>query len=481
MDICVYRKRYYSRMAAVLMSLLMIMLLTACTTNRMKVVPADVEYKFVDATEFRGALKMIDDGFEANVFNLRLEPANVPEGWDTLFSFVHASDVQIRDFGIKYQGEKQSAFLKKFAGGTQRIAMLDQNDEFPYLALVGAINNMTEPPRFLLHTGDSIDSGTIGELLVFVAISNHLEIPWFNAVGNHDILLFGNFTQNSLEIENPRGSGVLLVESRRNYISLHGFNELYTNERDRMQYHTPTEIFLNDKASRSFRHGFDKVSHSVTIPEEDIPNTSYYSVKIHHEDPEIRLIVLDTTVPDEQIPKVGKVEIPGIGASGTIGEDQFSWLESELNNANRNGEWVIIAGHHPLFDSTGKSSLGASIAGDTNTPLVKFLKNQRRVVAFLGGHTHTAYINEHSTSFGKFAEVIAPSLHEYPQLALMLTVLFNSDQGKLALLIQPVKGEVSGPLSDNLERACEGGKKEAKTNEDCWQTGKDVNRFIPLR
>jgi hypothetical protein len=51
-----------------------------------------------------------------------------------------------------------------------------------------------DAPKFVVLTGDSIDSGVVGELLRIHTLIDRLKIPFFELLGNHDVLVFGNLT-----------------------------------------------------------------------------------------------------------------------------------------------------------------------------------------------------------------------------------------------------------------------------------------------
>lgn len=432
-----------------------------------------LEYGFRTDKSVEAYINELHNTFKSNNFRLIYGKSTVPDDCTPLFSFIHVSDVQLRDHKIIYFGKTRSNIADKFAGGTQRDT-LDMYDEIPYIALIGAINQAERKPRFLLHTGDAIDAGTIGELISFISISNFLKIPWFNVVGNHDVFLFGNFTESWLKIINPRGPGVLAVQSRDYFIKFHGENDFNMHIPDHMRSHHETATFL----SPSYRHGFDLSTRDTIINPKNQSGTSHYSVMLN-KNPPIRLLVLDTNVPDEMIPQLGKKQVPGIGSTGVITKREFEWLENELNEANLKNEFVFVAGHHPLSDEKKKKILKGNIAGISNKPLLDYLRNNPRVLAYFGGHTHYPYINV----YGSFAEVIAPSLHEFPQTALSVTLLRQNN--RYVLSICPVRGEVinDGDLKTRLEKSFYFTRKDQKKEgEEHWKDNDpNVHRFIQLK
>ncbi len=77
-------------------------------------------------------------------------------------------------------------------------------------------------------------------------------------------------------------------------------------------------------------------------------------------------------------------------------EKQDAWLEATMKSAASIGSRIFIVGHHPLFLQNLEEDNGYY-----NLPYVKrkqliTLFEKYGVVAVLGGHTHTLYINEYN-------------------------------------------------------------------------------------
>ncbi len=45
-------------------------------------------------------------------------------------------------------------------------------------------------PLAMIHTGDSADTGLQSEFDTFITYTNKLLVPWYQAIGNHDVLAF---------------------------------------------------------------------------------------------------------------------------------------------------------------------------------------------------------------------------------------------------------------------------------------------------
>jgi 3',5'-cyclic AMP phosphodiesterase CpdA len=133
--------------------------------------------------------------------------------WPTAaMSFLHFSDVQIREPEAKLGGTSVSSTLDPLVPSFERDHDQELYSSFVYSAIVDTVNaelgayREIEPglsgddparaarlaPQFMIHTGDAVDAGLQSEFDQFQVHTDRLDLPWYQVVGNHDALAFGN-------------------------------------------------------------------------------------------------------------------------------------------------------------------------------------------------------------------------------------------------------------------------------------------------
>ncbi len=148
----------------------------------------------------------VDDGRATTIAqpaHLRLRPLPRPEA---IASFIHVSDGQIREPEAKLGGEAVSRRLDPLVQSFEHDYEQELYSGFVFSAIVDTINAEAERlhdlretgnrdeamPTAVIHTGDAVDAGLLSEFEDFRERSDALTIPWYQAVGNHDLLAFGN-------------------------------------------------------------------------------------------------------------------------------------------------------------------------------------------------------------------------------------------------------------------------------------------------
>ncbi len=264
------------------------------------------------------------------------------------------------------------------------------------------------------------------------------DIPWYYVAGNHDGLMLGNFpiTDSDLNLfgKKIRGGTRAFFDNigtgSTNWIgydpSILGFlQHLLTPE----SFHIPEdpdrrvvdpkqiaqEMFNSSSAPHG--HGMQNV----------IDQRGSLDHKLHYtfESPNglIKHIALDTNMP--------------IGPEGWLDLYDLSWLESELQAAQDNGQLVIVSSHHKPRDIILNGAL-----------LVKTLNQYPNVIAHLVAHSHINNIRprpgddaEHS-----YWEIESGSMVNWPQQFRILDIQIDKQSGTGIIKSTMLNHQADSPL-----------------------------------
>lgn len=363
-------------------------------------------------------------------------PDQICNDLQPLLTFVHTSDAQLTEDQVALDGPHRAGVYDGLTGANHRDPELERYDFAVFLATMLSVNSLGErkdgtyapasyapcppplPPSFVLHTGNAIDAGMSSELFEFLAVVRQLDVPFFNAVGNHDNLFFGTFPKGAM-----RGADALLpfvpLGDTDRFLRAHSagrapddFSIPHSPEADHpetRQGHplppalgTPPAPYFGSDYS-----GFDLFCPTATAtakeqekvrsahlgsPSFPVPTGNlctdahgYYGEDFllpkvpGRPDRKVRLLVLNTA---EVGPKTLDQALDRHGR-GTMRDEQYLWLGRELAG-NRDRETLfIVAGHHDL----------AGFFEGQDGRLRRILLAEPRVTAYLSGHTHTDAIH----------------------------------------------------------------------------------------
>ncbi|HHT9118933.1 MAG TPA: metallophosphoesterase [Candidatus Hypogeohydataceae bacterium YC41] len=362
-------------------------------------------------------------------------------------SFIHLSDVQLHDERVYMFSKELTSFFDKFVQSFKHKPGMVLYDHSYYLTFIGTIDLLCErlqqegklEPSFMIHTGDAIDMGVVSELFEFIFITNHLTIPWFNVLGNHDYPVYGNINSKEIGVIRP-DMGFQTVNSRYNFINMHGKGY----DVDKSVYFSPDNAphGVTSGAKWSVYNGFDFmkgvpkefVGEREEKPCENCPGYYYFVALDPNKNSEklgILCVVLDTTTKNFKfaegtVYRDEEVEPPDEGKR----LEQINWLQGILEDRSQRDKekWmVLVFGHHPLD----------AFSDDSNKELEKRLLNPRyNVVAYFCGHTHKHEVQvkyhenpENPKTFG-FWEIITDSVFEYPKRGSLVTINYHTEEGK---------------------------------------------------
>jgi len=430
----------------------------------------------------------------------------------SLWSFVHISDVQLKEHRVTMEGALSTAAYDGLTNGALRHPLLERHDDAVLLATVLGINSLEDtswmsaafddhppaPPRFVLHTGDAVDVGLFSELTQFLAAMDELKLPLYNALGNHDALFFGTFP-----FEHMKGTNVLLpyvpIYDTDRFMRFHStagaevdISVPYLKPRGP---HTPTQSgvafaksaldnhkFKGRDGAQSNFHGFDLSCYGGIVGDTEggglCPEArGYYSFDVDLPDRDhckrrLRFVVLNTT---EVVPETVNQGFYRL-AKGNIQPEQLRWLDHELTRGAADGAaiYTIVAGHHPLFEL---------LHDDQRDRLKTILTTRPRVLAYLNGHTHQDAATEHRRPDGSsFWELTAGSTLVYPQMSRLVEVMEEDVSHRLWLRVATFRQQLGDHVDDlepdsrcaQLARRAKLGRQGAKLDNDKDREPEDV-------
>lgn len=374
-----------------------------------------------------------------------------------MFSFIHVSDIQIRDGDVHLENRDTSHRLDWLIQSFEYDPDLEYYNPYVVQALFATINGYVaqlrsrgapagDIPSLVIHTGDAIDSGVTSELAQFHHLVHELHIPFFDVLGNHDMLSFGNLIPlaagdpddvRCTSASAAAGDEVGLIQKHPyllpNKLCLHaqitcpsclpGEAALVARPdhpgsvasfvgglQDRSNQPVPTlattmpgqvcgnpgePIVWQSPGTRN--HGFDLEN-----------NTGYYAfampVTTNHITRNLWFIAMDT---NDLPPATG-------GSSGAIGPTQQAWLDKILACVQPS-DLVLVFGHHNLANIRSPAFERALVTHKAN------------VIAYLYGHEHVQGICRDrdagprtATACRNFWEIETGSIIEFPQEARLI-------------------------------------------------------------
>jgi hypothetical protein len=408
---------------------------------------------------------------------------------DTLLSFVHMSDIQIRDGSVRLQDRELSRRLDWAIPSFEYDDDLQNYNPYVVDALFATINEALKLPRgdrpeFVMHTGDAIDSGMRSELRLVHELIDRLKLPFFDVLGNHDILVFGNM----LPTESDSDTACISAESLAHHY-FHAPHWLLPNKvcidakvKCPNCFDHEAEFVAAAKPSDTRKTFVDTISHESAAHVPQLADDAYscttnsevrapvftfahgfdlnladkhlgyyaFPVPLHMPNDEKRhalMVVLDT---EDLSANVGGVE-------GEIGQDQVDWLERTLNCARNTHDIVLVFAHHPpsMVKTPGPRTLDDILTS-----------HKPNVVGYFYGHFHEHGLcrDARSNTCKNYWEIETGSVIEFPQEARMVRI--KSIGGGIAFFEVSTFGENEKVKSREVELAHRGAERDFCMTKD---------------
>lgn len=410
---------------------------------------------------------------------LRL-PAQLANRTRSLLFFGHITDAHLVDEESPARLVAAESYLEVLG---VRSAFHPQEDLTVQVldAMVRTFNSIDheQPLDFLLNSGDNVDnahelelkwfltaleggeidpdSGTNQDPLSgpnndandpFIAGGLHKTIPFYGAMGNHDIMLQGNVPVAMREIYNS------IVQKYLEFMVIHNPTGNHSNAviTPKTTPPDPEELKAGEITPDTRRRGLTgkefiklHLQYQTTRPVLGFPRNllgrefGYYSVKPKSGVP-IKMIVLDTTC------RLGSL----LGVLDKTQYDEF--LIPELERAKQENELVMLVAHHPsgsitplpLFEAELNSRYGRNdnIRGlihelvaemqsretyISRDDLQETLKSYPNVFLYVTGHTHNNKVEHIGESGHGYWEITTSSLLTYPQQSRLLEVVYEGN------------------------------------------------------
>lgn len=430
-------------------------------------------------------VERVNGAFSPTVLELRdgalaqIDGASVP-ATDPAFSFVHLSDVQLRDEQLRFHPGwvlKYPWLATIWQGALDFLVpsvCFDPDQEIHdiavYLALLRSIEaadreaaarlaGPAERPLFLAHTGDASHVGAVSEFVEFGSVSSTTYIPFLHCVGNHDIGLWGTQLPGRQTVNSDEPCWHSYVRDTVWLQALRGEDAPYDLSMTRPVVETRRcpPIRFKEPPAPPYQAGdmapwktwvrARKMSAQLTVGGDGSAfGRGWESGRVALPDGRrFRLIVLNTAArlhlsagPDVgagSSASGGELSLTkGAGADDiSLAEAELTFAEQALLAAAEAGESVLMFGHHPLSCSDEES---------TGVPrLIRAVQACPTFVAYFCGHTHEYALRPSSPTDPGFVQIVAPSILEYPQAGLWVTIrVTEAPDGPVVVDVDPIIG-----------------------------------------
>jgi len=378
---------------------------------------------------------------------------------ETYLDFIHLSDVQLCEERAYLFGSLEMEIFDALVDSLRHGRDQEKYDYAVLKSILLGIEdyakaNPGDRPSFLMHTGDSVHLSLVSELWEFLYLFDQsLEtIPWFNAIGNHDVTVLGTpISKNKVWLKNPTLSFLPISSNTKgqvcdptNFINFHKAGSFLFSGvpvRGPIKSDRSLAVFTQDtfdpnttkyqgfdmlpQRMRTPNSGFEKFEDSLSYSggKTNEAFTGYYAFDCRLRENQsavagikmVRVIVLNTS------------EAVSANASGGISESQVNWVRKILDGLPFGDTRVIAFGHHPLIAGEGNMRTDREYKG-----LLQRLQKlfETHVDVYFCGHTHGQSFDN---SLG-FLQIMGPSLLDFPQSGHKVRIEYSREHMRIQVV-----------------------------------------------
>ena len=295
-------------------------------------------------------------------------------------------------------------------------------------------------------------------------------IPWFNAIGNHDLLYMGFAPITEKTNAACVGDTVVDLFDFIPILASHEFRNGYQNGfQDASKPDSPVVTTGNTPADPRRRQvskaeALEDFYDAPGLPkghgmDRDImaKGFGYYSTYPMPGKP-IRLITLDLNRDD--------------WSEAGLQHEQFEWLGEQLEEAKDKNELVLVQSHH------GTNAMGGSAV--TAEALIAKLASYPNVLMHITGHGHYNDLKLNKTKDGGYWELMLASVIEFPSQTRIFEIVYEGD-GYITIYVTNLDANApAGTMVDEALKYAAARKyfSKSKDGRKAWDEERDARNLI---
>ena len=406
--------------------------------------------------------------------------------------FVHLADIQLTDDEspgrltlVDAAGPTSAAYRPQDAYGCHMLSAMTRtiNEVHSETADEGGVS-------FVLLGGDNIDNAQGNELTWLLQLlggggaiecdsgadddpvagaaphpddpkdsfdSEGLDVPYYWVMGNHDVLVQGNFVPDVNRHAEVIGDSALLFA--RNWTEPGGPLRRDTVADATRAYLTPGALMDRVRGDGAV-HGLDATiaASSRATYAFDVAGTN------------LRVVVVDSTARR------------GSNAGVVLQAELDGTIRPLMEQADTDGKWVIVTSHHAASSFNNGGGIGGigEPTAITSQAWIDFLSSYDHVLLSLVAHSHQHRVRELRGAGGAFFEVMTAALLDFPHQSRLIEI-YDEDNGFLRVRATGIDMTTAGdPVAAEAYRlgVMDYTAGWAKSSED-EATDRNVDLYLP--